>query len=53
MIPAYQRFESAGPILLLALILIGQLTSFSVFWSLIGPPVRLLSQLFSGSLPLF
>lgn len=53
MIPAYLRFESAGPILLLALILIGQLTSFSVFWSLIGPPVRHLSQLFSGSLPLF
>ncbi|MGH7496193.1 MAG: site-2 protease family protein [bacterium] len=49
MIAAYLRFESVGPVLLLVIIVIGQLTSFSPFWLLIGPPVEFLSRLFSGS----
>jgi Zn-dependent protease len=49
MIAAYMRFESVGPVLLLVIIVIGQLTSFSLFWILIGPPVQFLLRLFSGS----
>ncbi len=46
---SYLRFETVGPLLLLALILIGQFTNVSVFRFLIGPPVRFLSQLFAGT----
>ena len=46
---AYLRFETIGPLLLLALILLGQFSGVSVLWSLIGPPVQFFSRLFAGS----
>lgn len=49
LVPAYLRFEAMGPLVLLALILIGQFSRFSVFGFLLGPPVRFFSKLFAGA----
>jgi len=42
------KLERYGPAVLMGLIFFGFLTGYSILWSLIGPPVRLLMGLFSG-----
>lgn len=42
------KLERYGPPLLMGLIFFGFLTGYSILWSVIGPPVRLLSSMFSG-----
>ena len=42
------KLERYGPAVLMGLIFFGFLTGYSILWSVIGPPVRLLVGLFSG-----
>lgn len=42
------KYERAGPILLLGLILVGRMTGFSPIWSVIGPFVNGFSRVFAG-----
>jgi len=47
----YRALEPIGPMLLLGLILVGNLTRFSIIGALIGPVVGTLARLFTGGLP--
>lgn len=48
LVPSYDSYCQAGPMLLLGLILLGQLGGVHVLSAIISPPVRFLGRLFTG-----
>ena len=42
------KLERYGPMVLMGIIFIGFLTGFSILWTIMAPPVRLLVAIFSG-----
>lgn len=42
------KLERVGPIVLMAVILLGALTGYSILWTIMGPPIHFLTGFFTG-----